>query len=143
MRTTIYAFLATVAVVGCSQSGPRNNPSRTASTNPSKPPENYRMMTGSHIPQPTDRPFYGNLSSNAPTNSSARQGLSLVPTEPTVGAGNQSDYRQNEPSTGAGPEGEPTAHGATGSTITGPIANPPRKPARKPKPKATPTPTPN
>ena len=86
------------------------------------------MMTGSHVPQPTDRPFYSNLSANAPVNSSARQGFSLIPTEPTVGAGHQSDYRQNEPSTGAGPEGEPTTQGATGSTITGPISNPHPKP---------------
>ncbi len=143
MKTTAYGLLlAVIAAAGCTRNAPPNNPSRTASTNPSRPPDNYRMMTGSHVPQPTDRPFYGDLSASAPYNSSARQGLSLVPTEPTVGAGNQSDYRQNEPSTGAGPEGEPTARGATGSTTTGPISNPHPKPARKPKPKATPTPTP-
>ena len=144
MKTTAYGLLvAAVAAAGCSQGGPQNNPSRTASTNTSQPPENYRMVTGSHVPQPTDRPFYGNLSANAPSNSSARQGLSLVPTEPTVGAGQQSAYRQNEPSTGAGPEGEPTAQGATGPTDEGPVVKPHPKPARKPKPKATPTPTPN
>ncbi len=143
MKTILYATLTAFVVVGCTQGGPQNNPSRTASTNTAKPPENYRMMTGSHIPQPTDRPFFANLSANAPANSSAREGISIVPTEPTVGAGQQSAYRQNEPSTGAGPEGEPTVQGATGSTTTGPITNPHPRPARKLKPKATPAPTPN
>ncbi len=64
-----------------------------------------RTITGSNIPQPVDRPTANPVFATQPPTSPTRDHNSLVPTEPIVGAGGQSDYRLNEPSTGAGPAG--------------------------------------
>lgn len=105
MKTiTCAVSIIAVLLAGCSQNATKGN--RTASANThSDPNATRRMVTGSHVPQPTDRPTFDNVSANVPVGSAARKPDSLVPTEPTVGAGGQSTYRLDEPSTGAGPEG--------------------------------------
>ncbi len=125
-----------LVAAGCTQSATTSHRDRTASASPE---DTRRMITGSHVPQPTDRPTFDNVSANIPVGSASRRPDSLVPSEPTVGARGQSDYRLREPSTGAGPEGEPTV--GTGPDNSTPKATP--RPTPKAKPKASPTPTPN
>ena len=122
-------LVSLVVLVGCTQS-------KTANTDPEA---SRRMITGSHVPQPVDRPTFGNVSANVPVGSASRKPDSLVPSEPTVGAGGQSDYRLDEPSTGAAPEGVPSVRKGEDR----PVPKPTPLPGSKSKPKATPTPTPN
>ena len=101
--TRILPFIA-VVLAGCTSN--QTSRSRTAADRESANPDSSRrMVTGSHVPQPLDRPTFDNLSANVPVGSAARKPDSLIPSELTVGARGQSEYRLNEPSTGAGPEG--------------------------------------
>ena len=69
------------------------------------PYKTRRMITGSNIPQPVNRPTFDPTRANVPLESFNRDRPGLTPTEPVVGAGDQSLYRLNEPSVGAGPAG--------------------------------------
>ena len=91
-------MFAILALAGCAQT----HPDRNGSNDPSR---TRRMITGSSIPQPVDRVTASETSANIPLESQARDRPGLTPTEPVVGAGGQSLYRLNEPSTGAGPAG--------------------------------------
>lgn len=92
-------LLVAIAGVGCAHNSPvgRNGTSDPANTR--------RMITGSNIPQPVDRVTASPTSATQPLESFNRDRPGLTPTEPVVGAAGQSDYRLNEPSTGAGPAG--------------------------------------
>ena len=99
-----------LALAGCTKAQNLDNrgAQRGAQTNSSQDldaPANRRMITGSNVPQPVNRPTFSRTSADTPLESAARDRPGLVPTEPIVGAGGQSDYRASEPSTGAGPAG--------------------------------------
>ena len=99
-------LIAALALGGCSQNG--GGSSRTARVNYTSRPDYFktrRMITGSNIPQPVDRPTFSPTSANVPLDSYSRDRPGLNPTEPVVGADGESLYRLNEPSTGAGPAG--------------------------------------
>ena len=100
MKTACYtALISTLALVGCTHT-------QTANGGRPDPYATRRTITGSNIPQPVDRPTADPVFATQPPTAAARsRNNSLVPTEPIVGAGGQSDYRLNEPSTGAGPAG--------------------------------------
>ena len=87
-----------LALVGCTQTPVARNGN-------SDPARTRRMITGSNIPQPVNRVTASPTSATIPLESQARDRPGLTPTEPVVGAGGQSLYRLNEPSTGAGPAG--------------------------------------
>ena len=92
------ALLAGAAAAGCTHT-------QTANGGRPDPNATRRTITGSNIPQPVDRPTANPVFATQPPTSVSRDRPSLAPTEPIVGAGGQSTYRLNEPSTGAGPAG--------------------------------------
>ena len=71
-------LLSAVALTGCAHD-------RAASRPPHDPGQRV-VYTGSHIPQPRDQLTPSPLSANTPPESVSRHPDSLVPTEPVVGA---------------------------------------------------------
>ena len=99
-------LLAATALVGCTQTQVADRGNRQMNYNSHVDPQaTRRMITGSNIPQPVIRPTFSPTFATHPLESFSRDRPGLTPTEPIVGAGTQSLYRLNEPSTGAGPAG--------------------------------------
>ena len=103
MKISLACFLlpALAVLAGCAQH-PAATRNRTARVSPYA---TRRIITGSNVPQPVDRPTFSPTSADIPVGSFSRDPDSLAPTEPVVGAGGRSLYRLDEPSNGVSPAG--------------------------------------
>ena len=108
IELTKFALLAALLpATGCTQTtmASRRNGGAAQTDAYYNQPQHRRMITGSNIPQPVNRPTFDPTFSDTPLESQAREHPGRTPREPCVGAGDQSLYRAQEGSTGASPAG--------------------------------------
>ena len=109
MKTAFAIFLAAVALAGCAQNDVARRDGdkrRVAYVAPHDYFKDRHTITGSNIPIPRGQlPSFGPVSANSPAQGVARERPSLYPTEPVVGATENTEPGTDPVNVGAGPAG--------------------------------------